>query len=109
MNFRVADKQVSGVVTNFRKVEWESFAVNFFIVGTPAGLADKPLSFVSSIYVADEQGSFIRELVSEFGGVTVLEIGTLIDRLTRILDRAALAVQYVFCLLYTSPSPRDRG
>ena len=96
LNFRVADKQVSGVVTNFRKVEWESFAVNFFVVGTPAGLADKPLSFVSSIYVADGQGTFIRELVSEFGGVTVLEIGTLIDRLTGILDRAALAVQYVF-------------
>ncbi len=96
LQFRVADKVVKGEVKNLRKVEWESFAVNFFVVGTPFGLVDKPASFVSSVYVPSDQGSFVRELVSEFGGVTVLEIGTLLERVTGIIDRAALAVQYVF-------------
>jgi len=96
LQFRIADKLMTGQVNNIRKVDWESFAVNFFVVGTPLGLEDKPASFVSSVYVPDRQGEFIRELVSKHGGITVVEIGTMIDRVTGIIDRAALAVQYVF-------------
>ncbi len=96
MQFRVADKIVTGEITNLREVDWESFAVNFFVVGTPAGLDDKPASFVSSVYVPTGQGEFVRDLVSQFSGITALEIGTMIERVTGIIDRAALAVQYVF-------------
>ncbi len=96
LHFKVADKDVSGVVSNLRKVEWESFAVNFFVVGTPVALADKPSSFVASLHVPDNQNDFVREVVKQFPGVTVLEIGSMIERVTGILERAALAVQYVF-------------
>ena len=96
LQFRIADKVVVGEITNLREVDWESFAVNFFVVGTPMGLDDKPATFVSSVYVADKQGEFVRDLVSEFSGVTAIEIGTMLKRVTGIIDRAALAVQYVF-------------
>ncbi len=96
LHFKIADKQVSGEVSNFREVEWESFAVNFFVVGSPAALIDKPASFVTSVFVPDNQAGFTGDVVREFPSVTVLEIGTLIERITGILDRAALAVQYVF-------------
>lgn len=96
LNFKVADKEVSGVVTSIREVEWESFAVNFFVVGTPAVLADSPASFVTSVNVNENQSDFVRDVVKEFPGVTVLEVGAMIERVTGILDRAALAVQYVF-------------
>lgn len=96
LHFKVADKNVSGVVKNFREVEWESFAVNFFVVGSPAALIDKPASFVTSVFVPDGQSQFTGDVVREFPSVTVLEIGTMIERVTGILDRAALAVQYVF-------------
>lgn len=96
LQFRIADQLVIGEVSNLREVDWESFAVNFFVVGTPVGLDDKPASYVSSVYVPDQQGEFVRELVSEFSGVTAIEIGTMLKRVTGIIDRAALAVQYVF-------------
>jgi len=62
LQFQIADKVVTGVISNLRKVDWESFAVNFFVVGTPLGLDDKPVSFVSSVYVPDQQGEFVRDL-----------------------------------------------
>ncbi len=96
LHFKIVDKKVSGVVSNLREVEWESFAVNFFVVGTPALLKDKPASFVTSVYVEDGQAEFVRDVVRKFPSVTVLEVGTMIERVTGILDRAALAVQYVF-------------
>ncbi|OED34453.1 hypothetical protein AB833_32440 [Chromatiales bacterium (ex Bugula neritina AB1)] len=96
LHFRIADKAVSGTVSNFREVEWESFAVNFFVVGTPAALREQPASFVTSVHVEDAGGDFVRDVVSRFPGVTVLDIGSIIKRVTGILDRAALAVQYVF-------------
>ncbi len=96
LHFKIADKTVSGVVSNLREVEWESFAVNFFVVGTPAALQAQPASFISSLYVAQDESGFVRDIVRNFPGVTVLEIGSMIERVTGILGRAALAVQYVF-------------
>ncbi|MEM7258202.1 MAG: FtsX-like permease family protein, partial [Pseudomonadota bacterium] len=96
LHFKIADKTVTGVVSNLREVEWESFAVNFFVVGSPAALQDKPASFISSLRVAEDESGFVRDMVREYPGVTVLEIGSMIERVTGILGRAALAVQYVF-------------
>jgi putative ABC transport system permease protein len=96
LHFKIADKTVSGVVSNLREVQWESFAVNFFVVGSPAALQDKPASFISSLYVAENESGFVRDIVRDYPGVTVLEIGSMIERVTGILSRAALAVQYVF-------------
>lgn len=96
LTFNIADKQVTGVVSNFREVEWESFAVNFFVVGSPPALNDKPASFVTSVYVEDDQAGFVSDIVKQYPSVTVLEIGAMIERVTGILNRAALAVQYVF-------------
>jgi len=83
-------------VNALREVEWESFSPNFFVVGTPAGFDDLPASFVTSMQVGDDQGNFVRDVVQQFPSVTVIEIGKMIERVTGILDRAALAVQYVF-------------
>ncbi len=96
LHFRIADKQVSGTVSNLREVQWESFAVNFFVVGTPVALSGHPASFVTSVFIDDPDGVFVRDVVSQFPGVTVLDVGTMLERITGILDRAALAVQYVF-------------
>ena len=95
LQFKIADRLVSGVVSNFREVEWESFAVNFFVVGTPAGLDDLPSSFVTSVHVDGAQGDFVRDAVSRFPSVTVIEVGKMIERVTGIVSRAALAVQYL--------------
>lgn len=96
LQFKIADRTVSGKVTSLREVEWESFSPNFFVVGTPAGFDDLPASFVTSLRVAGEQGDFVRDVVQQFPSVTVIEIGKMIERVTGILNRAALAVQYVF-------------
>ena len=96
LQFKIADRTVSGEVNNLREVEWESFAVNFFVVGSPPGLEGLPASFVTSLRVDVDHSDFVRDAVKEFPSVTVIEIGKMIERVTGILDRAALAVQYVF-------------
>ncbi|MCU7880241.1 MAG: hypothetical protein KZQ66_03810 [Candidatus Thiodiazotropha sp. (ex Lucinoma aequizonata)] len=40
--FEVAGQQITGRVVNLRSVEWDSFNVNFFVVGTPGLMPDKP-------------------------------------------------------------------
>ncbi len=96
LQFKIADRTVSGEVKNLRAVEWESFAVNFFVVGSPAALEGLPASFVTSLRVDGDHSDFVRDAVKDFPSVTVIEIGKMIERVTGILDRAALAVQYVF-------------
>ena len=66
------------------------------MVGSPPGLEGLPTSFVTSLRVDVDHSDFVRDAVKEFPSVTVIEIGKMIERVTGILDRAALAVQYVF-------------
>jgi putative ABC transport system permease protein len=96
LHFRVADALVAGRISNLRQVEWESFSANFFVVGTPAAFANSPASYITSVNVPDDHGGFVRELVSRFPAVTVLEVGSILERVTGIMNRAAAAVQYVF-------------
>ena len=96
LHFRVAEALVSGRISNLREVEWESFSPNFFVVGSPATFRDSPASYITSVQVRDDHGGFVRELVSRFPSVTVLEVGSILERVSGIMNRAAAAVQYVF-------------
>ena len=96
LHFRVADSLVAGRISNLRQVEWESFSANFFVVGTPAAFQGSPASYITSVNVKDDHGGFVRDLVSRFPSVTVLEVGSILERVTGIMNRAAAAVQYVF-------------
>ena len=98
LTFSVAGEEVTGEVKNLRKVDWESFEVNFFSIGSPALLNDLPATFVTSFHLdqdrdfSDTTSSWARE----FPGIATFDVGSIISRVKRLMDRAALAVEYVF-------------
>ncbi len=48
LSFLVADREVHGRITSLRKVDWENFQVNFFVVTTPDMLAAAPATYITS-------------------------------------------------------------
>ena len=53
-------------------------------------------TYITSLYVAPEQRRVTVDLVRQFPSVSVFDIGAVLDQVRRSMDRAALAVQYVF-------------
>jgi putative ABC transport system permease protein len=95
LQFDIAGSIVQGEVTSLRSVRWDSFNVNFFVIGTPGLLADQPATYISSFHLGGRD-AVLRELAEGFPGVSVLDVKALLDQVRRVIGRGAQAVQAVF-------------
>ena len=96
LTFRVAGEDVTGEIRNFREVDWESFDVNFFAIGSTSLLEKLPHTYITSLHLEEQFSSAASRWVKAFPGVVTLDVGAIIQRVKSLMDRAALAVEYVF-------------
>lgn len=96
LRFNVAGEDIEAAVTSLRSVEWDSFQPNFFVVLSPGLAADLPQTWLASVYVPRDRVRILSQLVRQFPGVTVIDLEVLLAQVRSVIDRAALAVQYVF-------------
>ena len=54
LTFLVAGREVTATIASTRKINWDSFQPNFFIVMSPGALNDLPHTFISSMRIAEE-------------------------------------------------------
>jgi len=96
LRFWVAGQEVAGPVTSLRRVQWDSFNVNFFVIAPPALLGAQPATYVTSFHLPAPRESLIPELLRAFPSVTVIDVGTLLGQVRGIIEQGIRAVEYVF-------------
>ncbi|NIR32815.1 MAG: FtsX-like permease family protein [Gammaproteobacteria bacterium] len=96
LTFEVAGQRISGLVSSLRTVAWDSFRPNFFVLAPPGMLEGYPAQYITSFHLPRTRAPMLTELVRTFPSVTVLDVDALLTRVRSVMDRAALAVQYVF-------------
>lgn len=99
--FSIAGEEISATVSGFRRVEWDSFQPNFFMVLSPGTLADSPYTWLSSFH-AVEPPALMRQLRAEFPALTVLEVGPLLARLAAFVGGLADGIELVALLLFAA-------
>ena len=96
ITYAVGGESLTVRLTSTRTVQWESFRPNFFMVLSPGVIESFAHTYITSLYVPPDQRRVTLDLVRQFPSVSVLDIGAVLDQVRRSMDRAALAVQYVF-------------
>jgi putative ABC transport system permease protein len=96
LTFDVAGQIISAPVTSLRSVAWDSFNVNFFVVGTPALARELPVAYLSSLFLDRDSESMTLELADRFPAVSVLDVRPILSQVREIMERGALAVEMVF-------------
>jgi putative ABC transport system permease protein len=96
LTYWIAGREVTAPVSNLRSVQWDSFNVNFFVMGTPGLLRDEPATWVTSFHLPAEREAVAVELVKRFPNVTVLDVSALLQQVRSVMDRGSAAVEYVF-------------
>jgi len=96
VTFDVAGEAVTARITSLREVRWDSFQPNFFMVFSPGVLEDVTGTLITSVHVRPEQRPALVDLVRRFPEVTIVDIDALLSQVRDVMDKAALAVQYVF-------------
>ncbi len=83
MRFDVAGMQVEGPVTSVRKVDWNSFKVNFFVLMPPPSISDLPASF----HLPTGQQGLIDGLINKYPSVTAIDIAPILAQIQRVLEQ----------------------
>jgi len=96
LTFRVAGEDFSATVSNLRRVDWDSFKANFFVVATPMTLRGMPETWITSYWLPPGRGDRIAQLVRDHPGITVIDVGQILDQVRAIIDQGTRAVEYVF-------------
>jgi putative ABC transport system permease protein len=96
ITYAIGGASLTARLTSTRNVQWDSFRPNFFMVLSPGAIEQFAHTYITSFYVAPEQRRVTVDLVRQFPSVSVFDIGAVLEQVRRSMDRAALAVQYVF-------------
>ena len=94
--FLVAGQEIELVIASTRKVNWDSFKPNFFMVLSPGAIEKFPATFVAALKLAADQRSTLLQLVREHPSVSVIDLEAILLQVKSIIEKATLAVQAVF-------------
>jgi len=96
LKFLVAGQEIELTIASTRKVNWDSFQPNFFMVLSPGALDNYPATFVASLKIEEQESDVLLQLVRAHPTVSIIDIDVILQQVTSIIDKASLAVQAVF-------------
>ncbi|MES2407711.1 MAG: FtsX-like permease family protein [Pseudomonadota bacterium] len=102
LNFDVGGTAVSARITSLRKVDWDSFRVNFFVLANSDLLNKIPASYITSFYLPPQQNGMLSDMVKAYPNLTVIDVSAIMKTVQDMLERVTAAVQFVFIFTLAS-------
>jgi putative ABC transport system permease protein len=96
VRFDVAGQSLQGRITSLRKVDWESFQPNFFVLASPGALRGFAASHITALRVPASQPRFTAALVTRFPNVSVIDVDAVLQQVRSTADQVATVVRVVF-------------
>ncbi len=96
LTFDIAGETFDVKVASIRKVKWDSFQPNFFVVFAPGVLERTAGTYITSAYLKPGDARSLSQLARRFPSVSIFDIDDLLAQVRSVLDKAVLAVQSVF-------------
>lgn len=96
LTFDIAGETITATIASFRKVKWDSFQPNFFVVFAPGVIDNTTGTYMTSVHFPGGEARSLATLARRFPSVSIFDIEDLLDRVRSVFDKAVLAVQSVF-------------
>lgn len=95
LTFVIAGVSYETIVASTRKINWDNFQPNFFVIFDPETIQHLPATYLTSFYIAANNDKQIVELARNFPTITLLDIDGLLKQLNSILSQVTIAVEYI--------------
>lgn len=102
IEFDIQGTVLSARVSSIRRVEWNNFSTNFYMILSPGSLDGAPFTYVATVRVPSEQEAPVQQaVVQTFPNVTAINIGEVVTTFARVLEQLAVAIRAMalFCLV----------
>ena len=96
MTFVIAGRELDATIASIRKINWDSFQPNFFMVFSPRALDDMPTTYIASLRLEKDQQPVLIKLVRAHPSISVIDLDSILQQIRGIVEKASLAVQAVF-------------
>ena len=87
IRFNIYGNSVSGVITNFRKVNYKDLNINFAILFNPKYASNIPHEFMSTIKFENEELVNFNELLNKLPNITYIKLSDYINKTKNFLDK----------------------
>ncbi len=87
ITFNIYGNLVSGVITNFRKVDYRDLNINFAILFNPKYASEIPHEFLSTVKFEDEDQIKLNELLNKLPNITYIKLSDYISKTKNFLDK----------------------
>ena len=87
IRFNIYGNSVSGVITNFRKVNYKDLNINFAILFNPKYASNIPHEFMSTIKFKNEERVNLSELLNQLPNITYIKLSDYINKTKNFLDK----------------------
>ena len=100
LTFVISGYEFTQKVTSIRKVQWESFSPNFYMILPKSILQDLPATWLNSFYLEPENKTQLNSLITRFPTMTLLDLDAVISQVRKMLAQSTIAVEaMLFALL----------
>lgn len=99
LTFYIGGLTTTGTITSIRKVEWDSFEPNFYVIFKPGKLENFGATYISSFYLPKGQKVTLNDMLDAFPGISILEIDRILQKVRTILYHASIAVEFVLAFV----------
>jgi putative ABC transport system permease protein len=79
-----------------RKVDWDSFRVNFFALFAPGPLDRMPTTYISAFRAPEGNNGWQAALIQQYPNILAIDLGEIVRQVQAIMERVARAVEFVF-------------
>lgn len=82
-------------VASIRRVQWDNFKPNFYMVFSPGALDHLPATWINSFHLDDRDKGKLVGLVKRFPSITLLEVDAILSQIKNIIHQVTLAVEAI--------------
>ena len=96
LTFDIGGARVSARVTSLRKVDWDSFRVNFFALFPPGSLDAAPATYIAAFRAPAGNDAWLPALLRKNPNILAIDIGEIVRQVQGIVDNVSRAIEFVF-------------
>ena len=96
LSYQIGNERLIGRVTSIRKVQWESFHVNFFVLASPGAIDAYPQTFITSFHLGPGKETVLTRLAAAFPNLTIIDVAAIMAQVEKAMDQTVFAVQFIF-------------
>lgn len=99
LGFSIGGLELEAEVASIRSLDWNSMRPNFFFLFSPAALNQFSPSYMTSIYLPQEQKLLLNKLLQALPTVVVIEVDRLLERIRVMVSQVARSIELVLWLV----------